>query len=66
MLTRALRLYPPGTRTQNLRIKSPLPAVPSGAGTCADLRFCRRAGQSGAVQSAWFSVFGTWISTSLR
>jgi hypothetical protein len=31
---------PPGTRTQNLRIKRPLPAVSVSVGTCAELRFC--------------------------
>ena len=49
---------PPGTRTRNLRIKSPLPAVLPGAGTCADLLFCRLARPSGAVQVAWCA--GVW------
>jgi hypothetical protein len=41
LVTRAFVLYPPGTRTQNLRMKRPSPLVSSSAGTCSELRFCR-------------------------
>jgi hypothetical protein len=35
-----LRAYPPGTRTQNLRIKRPIPVISSSVDTCPELRIC--------------------------
>jgi hypothetical protein len=62
-LTRAFVSYPPGTRTQNLRIKRPLRAVwrvSAGAVTCGFVRLFVRTGVWNPVE---FAEFVSWIST---
>jgi hypothetical protein len=56
-LTRAFVLYPPGTRTQNLRIKSPFLPVHLVTSSAADVRVLRRSVQPVALGSGRVAEF---------